>query len=74
MSIIIPAYKLSASIVSNFIVSVAYSIISVTNSAVEEAYASWKVNIAFSIKSSDFLWWSIITILSVNSNNSGTST
>ena len=45
----IPAYKLSASIVVNSTSFVAYSKISVTNSDAEDAYTSWKVKIAFSI-------------------------
>ena len=49
VSIIIPAYRDSASNSVSSIFASAYSIISVTSSAVDEAYTSWKVSVAFSI-------------------------
>ena len=49
VSIIIPAYKLSASIFFNSTFTSVYCNNSVTNSAAEEAYTSWNVNVASSI-------------------------
>ena len=74
VSIIIPAYNASTSVVDNLISFFEYTISSVTSSAAEDAYTSWRDNIGFSIYSVLILWWSITTILLVFSNNSGTST
>ena len=51
VSIIIPAYKASASNSVSLTSASEYSIISVTSSAAEDAYTSWNVSIASSIKS-----------------------
>ena len=69
-----PAYNASASNVVNLGWTSVYCNTSVTSSAADDAYTSWKVKILSLIKSVLLRWWSIIAILLVFSSNSGIST